>query len=295
MKIKLVIISLLLLLLLLIQNSTADSDITVRPSVMVDYSIDPAYLMPGDEGIVTITLKNAAQDYYSTVPVDSNKTEIFDLTAQVIDASLLSNGNVQVISDRYYDVGLLGPGDSIDFTYAIKVDEEAKDGVEFLDFVFVGGGDMYDIKWKVPVTIVSSGIKIINSETSQDSDFIVLDIANTRPNTIKSVNIFSVTEGVVFEPAQYFIGTMDSDEMFTVQFDITPDEGIEQIDFKAQFKNGNNWHESDIQTINVNNSKAQTIMEKDSNPLLVIGIVGGMFAVIIIFFVVMRKRRNTSE
>ena len=295
MKIKLVIISLLLLLLLLIQNSTADSDITVRPSVMVDYSIDPAYLMPGDEGTVTITLKNAAQDYYSTVPVDFNKTEIFDLTAQVIDASLLSNGNVQVISDRYYDVGLLGPGDSIDFTYAIKVDEEAKDGVEFLDFVFVGGGDMYDIKWKVPVTIVSSGIKIINSETSQDSDFIVLDIANTRPNTIKSVNIFSVTEGVVFEPAQYFIGTMDSDEMFTVQFDITPDEGIEQIDFKAQFKNGNNWHESDIRTINVNNSKSNTIVEKDSNPLLMLGIVGGMFAVIIIVFVVMRKRRNSSE
>jgi hypothetical protein len=293
MKIKLVIIS--LLLLLLIQNSTAGSDITVRPSVMVDYSIDPAYLMPGDEGTVTITLKNAAQDYSYTVPVDANNNEIFDLTAQVIDASLLSNGNVQVTSDRYYDVGLLGPGDSIDFTYAIKVDEEAKDGVEFLDFVFIGGGDMYDIKWKVPVTIVSSGIKIINSETSQDSDFIVLDIANTRPNTIKSVNIFSVTEGVVFEPAQYFIGTMDSDEMFTVQFDITPDEGIEQIDFKAQFKNGNNWHESDIQTINMNNSKAQTIMEKDSNPLLVIGIVGGMFAVIIIFFVVMRKRRSSSE
>jgi hypothetical protein len=293
MKIKLVIIS--LLLLLLIQNSTAGSDITVRPSVMVDYSIDPAYLMPGDEGTVTITLKNAAQDYSYTVPVDANNNEIFDLTAQVIDASLLSNGNVQVTSDRYYDVGLLGPGDSIDFTYAIKVDEEAKDGVEFLDFVFIGGGDMYDIKWKVPVTIVSSGIKIINSETSQDSDFIVLDIANTRPNTIKSVNIFSVTEGVVFEPTQYFIGTMDSDEMFTVQFDITPDEGIEQIDFKAQFKNGNNWHESDIQTINMNNSKAQTIMEKDSNPLLVIGIVGGMFAVIIIFFVVMRKRRSSSE
>jgi hypothetical protein len=293
MKNKLVIIS--LLLLLLIQNSTAGSDITVRPSVMVDYSIDPAYLMPGDEGTVTITLKNAAQDYSYTVPVDANNNEIFDLTAQVIDASLLSNGNVQVTSDRYYDVGLLGPGDSIDFTYAIKVDEEAKDGVEFLDFVFIGGGDMYDIKWKVPVTIVSSGIKIINSETSQDSDFIVLDIANTRPNTIKSVNIFSVTEGVVFEPTQYFIGTMDSDEMFTVQFDITPDEGIEQIDFKAQFKNGNNWHESDIQTINMNNSKAQTIMEKDSNPLLVIGIVGGMFAVIIIFFVVMRKRRSSSE
>jgi hypothetical protein len=293
MKIKLVIIS--LLLLLLIQNSTASSDITVRPSVMVDYSIDPAYLMPGDEGTVTITLKNAAQDYSYTVPVDSNNNEIFDLTAQVIDASLLSNSNVQVTSGRYSDVGLLGPGDSIDFTYSIKVDEDAKDGVEFLEFVFVGGGDMYDIKWKVPVNIESSGIKIINSETSQDSDFIVLDIANTRPNTIKSVNILSLTEGVVFEPAQYFIGTMDSDEMFTIQFDIIPDDEIEHIDFKAQFKNGNNWHESDIQTIQVNNSKPSTAVGTKSNTLLVIGIVGGLFAVLIIFFIVMRRRRKSEE
>jgi hypothetical protein len=293
MKIKLVIIS--LLLLLLIQNSTASSDITVRPSVMVDYSIDPAYLMPGDEGTVTITLKNAAQDYSYTVPVDSNNNEIFDLTAQVIDASLLSNSNVQVTSGRYSDVGLLGPGDSIDFTYSIKVDEDAKDGVEFLEFVFVGGGDMYDIKWKVPVNIESSGIKIINSETSQDSDFIVLDIANTRPNTIKSVNILSLTEGVVFEPAQYFIGTMDSDEMFTIQFDIIPDDDIEHIDFKAQFKNGNNWHESDIQTIQVNNSKPSTAVGTKSNTLLVIGIVGGLFAVLIIFFIVMRRRRKSEE
>jgi hypothetical protein len=293
MKIKLVIIS--LLLLLLIQNSTASSDITVRPSVMVDYSIDPAYLMPGDEGTVTITLKNAAQDYSYTVPVDSNNNEIFDLTAQVIDASLLSNSNVQVTSGRYSDVGLLGPGDSIDFTYSIKVDEDAKDGVEFLEFVFVGGGDMYDIKWKVPLNIESSGIKIINSETSQDSDFIVLDIANTRPNTIKSVNILSLTEGVVFEPAQYFIGTMDSDEMFTIQFDIIPDDEIEHIDFKAQFKNGNNWHESDIQTIQVNNSKPSTAVGTKSNTLLVIGIVGGLFAVLIIFFIVMRRRRKSEE
>lgn len=293
MKIKWIILSFLVLMLM--QPSIADNDITVRPSVMVDYSIDPAYLMPDDEGTVTVTLKNAATDYSYTVPVDDNNNEIFDLTAQVIDASLLGNSNVQVTSSSYYDVGLLGPGDTIDFAFSIKVDKDTKDGIYFLDFVFVGGGDMYDVKWKIPVTIESSGIKIINAETSDNSDFIVLDIANTRPNTIKSVNIVPLTDGVVFEPAQYFIGTMDSDEMFTIQFDIMPDDGIDHIDFKAQFKNGNNWHESDIQTVQVNNSKPTTVIQTESNPLLVIGIVGGLFAVIIVFFVIMRKRRSSSE
>ncbi len=283
-----------LLILIMIQVSAADSDITVRPSVMVDYSVDPAYLMPGDVGTVTITLNNAAKDYSYSVPVN-NKTEIFDLSAQVMDASLSGNSHIQVTSNSYYDVGLLGPGDTIDFTYSIKVSEDALDNIYFLDFVFIGGGDMYDVKWKIPVTVDTSGIKLINSEVGRNSDYIVLDIANVRPNTVKAVTIVPATDNVEFQPAQYFIGTMDSDEMFTIQFDIEPEDGVEQIGVKAIFKNGNNWHESDIQTINVNNSKPLVLIETESNPLLVIGIVGGLLAVIIIFFVVMRKRRSSRE
>ncbi|NOR47793.1 MAG: hypothetical protein GQ533_07090 [Methanosarcinaceae archaeon] len=283
-----------LLILIMIQVSAADTDITVRPSVMVDYSVDPAYLMPGDVGTVTITLNNAAKDYSYSVPVN-NKTEIFDLSAQVIDASLSGNSHIQVTSNSYYDVGLLGPGDTIDFTYSIKVSEDASDNIYFLDFVFIGGGDMYDVKWKIPVTVDTSGIKLINSEVGRNSDYIVLDIANVRPNTVKAVTIVPVTDNVEFQPDQYFIGTMDSDEMFTIQFDIEPEDGVEQMGVKAIFKNGNNWHESDIQTINVNNSKPLIVVDKDSNPWLVIGIVGGLPAVIIIFFVVMRKRRSSRE
>lgn len=292
MKVKL--LTGILLVLMFMQTVTADTDITVRPSVMVDYSVDPAYLMPGDVGTVTVTLNNAAQDYSYSVPVD-NDTEVFDLTAQVIDASLSGDSHVQVTSNSYYDVGLLGPGDTIDFTYSIKVSGDATEGTHFLDFVFVGGGDMYDVKWKIPVTVDSSGIKLINSEISRDADYIVLDIANVRPNTVKAVTIVPVTDNVEFQPAQYFIGTMDSDEMFTIQFDIVPEDGVEQMGVKAIFKNGNNWHESGIQTINVNNSKPLMSVERESNPWLVFGIVGGMFAVIVIFFVVMRKRRRSSE
>lgn len=285
-------LQILLLTLLLVQSSEAATDITVRPSVMVEYSVDPAYLMPGDEGTVTVTLKNAAELYsYYSAPQDKE----FDLTAQVLEASLSGNGEVQVTSDAYYDVGLLGPGDTIDFTYSITVNKDAGDGISFLDFVFVGGGDMYDIKWKIPVNIDTTGIKLINSEISRDADYVVLDIANVRQNTINAVTIVPATDNVEFQPAQYFIGTMDSDEMFTIQFDIEPEDGVEQIGVRALFKNGNNWHESDIQTINVNNSRPPAIVKTGSNPFMVLGIVGSLFAIIIIIFVVMRKRRSSRE
>jgi hypothetical protein len=289
-------ILLLMLMIMQLPSSLADTEITVRPSVMVEYSVDPVYLMQGDEGTVTVTLNNAAKDYaYSIFVNNRTKEEVFDLSAQVLDASLIGGNNIQVTSDSYHDVGLLGPGDTIDFTYSITIDQDAKDGIHFLDFVFVGGGDMYDVKWKVPVTVDSSGVEIINTESPDGSGYIVLDIANTRPNTINAVTIVPVTENVTFEPAQYFIGTMDSDEMFTIRFDIDPAEDIDQVGIKCLFKNGNNWHESDVQTFLMNNSKPTLSVPTESNPLIVIGIAGGLLVILVVFFVIMQRRRRSSE
>ncbi len=290
-----VLLLMLIVILMQLPGSVADTDVTIRPSIMVECSVDPEYLMPGDEGTVTVTLKNAAKTYSYSVFVDENKEEVFELSAQVLDASLLSTDNIQVTSDSYHDVGLLGPGDTIDFTYSINIDQDAKDGIHFLNFVFVGGGDMYDVKWKVPVTVDSSQVEIISTESLDNSHYVVLDIANTRPNTINAVTIIPVTKNVTFEPAQYFIGTMDSDEMFTIRFDIDTDDDIDRIRIKASFKNGNNWHESAIQTFGMNNSKLGTAIESESNPLIIIGIVGGILVVLVVFFAIMRRRRRSNE
>lgn len=290
-----VLLLMLIVILMQLSGSVADTDVTIRPSIMVECSVDPEYLMPGDEGTVTVTLKNAAKTYSYSVFVDENEEEVFELSAQVLDASLLSTDNIQVTSDSYHDVGLLGPGDTIDFTYSINIDQDAKDGIHFLNFVFVGGGDMYDVRWKVPVTVDSSQVEIISTESLDGSHYVVLDIANTRPNTINAVTIIPVTENVTFEPAQYFIGTMDSDEMFTIRFDVDTDDDIDRIRIKASFKNGNNWHESAIQTFGMNNSKHETAIESESNPLIIIGIVGGILVVLVVFFVIMRRRRRSNE
>ncbi|KAF5423533.1 MAG: hypothetical protein C5S46_06840 [Candidatus Methanomarinus sp.] len=290
-----VLLLMLIVILMQLPGSVADTDVTIRPSIMVECSVDPEYLMPGDEGTVAVTLKNAAKTYSYSVFVDENEEEVFELSAQVLDASLLSTDNIQVTSDSYHDVGLLGPGDTIDFTYSINIDQDAKDGIHFLNFVFVGGGDMYDVRWKVPVTVDSSQVEIISTESLDGSHYVVLDIANTRPNTINAVTIIPVTENVTFEPAQYFIGTMDSDEMFTIRFDVDTDDDIDRIRIKASFKNGNNWHESAIQTFGMNNSKHETAIESESNPLIIIGIVGGILVVLVVFFVIMRRRRRSNE
>jgi len=48
---------------------------------------------------------------------------------------------------------------------------------------------------------------------------IQFDVVNTHSNTLTSVSIRPQAKGIEFSPVEYFIGSMDHDELFTVEFD----------------------------------------------------------------------------
>jgi len=48
-------------------------------------------------------------------------------------------------------------------------------------------------------------------------------VANTHPNEFKSVSIRPEAEDVRFYPVEYFIGPMNPDELFTIQFNAVAD------------------------------------------------------------------------
>lgn len=80
-------------LVLIAFASPVHADIEVEPTIVVDYTVDPATLMPGDTGTVTITLTNGATD--EVVHVTETKSggniteqEAFDMNAYVASASL---------------------------------------------------------------------------------------------------------------------------------------------------------------------------------------------------------------
>ncbi|KAF5429840.1 hypothetical protein C5S42_01140 [Candidatus Methanomarinus sp.] len=74
-------------------------------------------------------------------------------------------------------------------------------------------------------------------------------IVNTHPSTLTSVSIKPRAEGVEFSPMEYFIGSMDHDELFTVEFDAVTesnDSTTKNLTLIAQYKNGVNQHETFI-------------------------------------------------
>ena len=94
----------------------------------------------------------------------------------------------------------------------------------------------------------NAAVSLARAET--DASTFNLNVANPRENTLNAVTIVPSADGVIFSPDEYYIGTMDPDEVFTISFGIAPandKDGLKDpvnLSFVAKFKNGDNWHTS---------------------------------------------------
>ncbi|HRW82780.1 MAG TPA: hypothetical protein P5049_04915 [Methanothrix sp.] len=217
-----------------------------EPTIVIESSVSPEVLMPGDTGIVSIMIENCADQY-----VVSYQREDFSFTVPIYRVELVGTDGFEVLTDPYEDVGTIGPGDRITLYFNIRAGEEMTDGTHFLDALLVSGYKEApsETNRKVPVDVDSSDVMLIQAETPTSASA-SLDVANPRQNTLNAVTIVPEAEGVEFSPEEYYIGTMEADEIFTIDFDLQPTSPAETIDlkFRARFKNGDTWHESEVYT-----------------------------------------------
>jgi len=154
---------------------------------------------------------------------------------------------------EYFNVGSLGPGESITITLPIKAAAYARDGTYFPEvYIEVDNGD--NVRFPVPVKVDSSEVQLLEqdipSEISlSESTDIAIVVANNRPNTVSGVNVFvnSANDELEFTPKGVFVGNLGAYEQKTVTFTLTPQsEGVKDINFKATYKNGINAHSSEL-------------------------------------------------
>lgn len=271
-------------------TETFDSKGTVE---LADIVSSPEVFMPGDEGTVTVTLKNTATA--STVSIGG---EDFDTNARIQAAVLrpLSDG-ITVQYAPYYEMGLLGPGESIKLTFNIEVDEDAKEGVHNLELEIEGNSYDYNSRKNIPLEVDSSNIMVITSKPLELLDgkaTVEFDVANTHPNGLNSVSIRPEAEGVKFYPSEYFIGPMDPDELFTIKFDAIRDnssgsdnEDSENINMSviANYNNGINRHENIVSNLKL----ATDSLPSETNSTVAIA---GVIAVVFIPAAVLLYRKK---
>jgi len=242
-----IIVSILVLLLLGL-TGTATAETEIRPTVVVDYTMDPAVLMPGDTGTITMDIENMAT---GTVYVKEDD-ETFDMNAYIASITLESNSNIDVISKGYTDIGLLGPKDTIKLTFNVRAKDNATNGIHFLNMEVVGGSDMYDLNYNIPVKIDNRDLKLIMatmpSTVMNEISTVELDIINTRPNEVNNVIITPEGKGVKFNPSEVFVGAIPSGNKSTVTVTLNTmasTSGEKEVSFTASFFNGDNYHVSE--------------------------------------------------
>jgi hypothetical protein len=218
--------------------------------VNIQSTITPSVLMPGDEAVVAIELQNGAAAYGAGETAGAGTSAAGTiLSTPINETALKGTDEIHVISPDYNNLGMIGPNDRITLYYKIKADRNTSSGTYFLDFNVKGGYDMIQINREIPVKVDSSAVNIARADVPTKPS-IDLNVANPRENALNAVTIVPSAQGIRFSPDQYYIGSMDPDEVFTISFGIDSASPTRQIkgpinvSFVSKFKNGDTWHQS---------------------------------------------------
>ena len=259
-----------------------------------EFVSDPKVFMPGDRGTVTVTLTNTATT--PTVTIDGTD---YDTNARIQAAVLRPTSDGIIVLDApYADMGLLGPGDSIKLTFNVKVAEDAPEGTHNFELAIEGNSFDYNCKKSIPLKVDASNIRLISSKELtmiNGKATVEFDVANTHPNEFNSVSIKPEAEGVRFYPAEYFIGPMNPDELFTIEFNAVADdsssarrkEGV-NMSLTANYNNGINRHANTVGNLNFASASEPT----GSNSKAVLA--GGLIIIAVPAAFLFYRRRNNN-
>ena len=232
-----------------------------KPSVMVyDYKLSPEALMPGDVGVLTITLKNTHDkpikkkiDMTTTTHYPDVDTETYYTMDAYIKEAHIAEREFKVYNS-YSSAGVLGPDSKVDLAFKIKAPVE--EGIYMLKFVAeiedTHGESSKGIRYFIPV-VVAGTVNLLPQEVSENE--VRLEVVNEGLSDVNDVYVIAVpavttvtAPGMVeCQPEKVYIGKIKHGESAIAAFKVNKTkigEGVPRAVFKAVYKNGINKHES---------------------------------------------------
>lgn len=253
--------------LLLLVTATASA--AEGPAVMITgYTVEPEVLIPGDTGTITLTIKNMdtkSSETKTTTTTTTSYTSSTETTSTIsaeIKTIRLSSRSREIEwltegfqRSEYYNVGALGPGESVTISFPIKATVYASDRTYFPEvYIEVENGE--NVRFPVRVKVDSSEVEILEknipSEISlSESKQMTMVVANNRPNSVSGVNVLvnSKSDGLEFTPERIFIGNLAAYEKKEVNFSLETSgmaDKNEEFSFEVTYKNGDNSHHNEL-------------------------------------------------
>jgi len=237
--------------------------INAEPAVMISsYTLEPEVLMPGDSGMLTVTIYNAetaakqttsqstsGTTTTSTVQTDSGMIRRIQITTVYDD-----NRKELSVNSYYDDVGLIASGKTIPFIFEMAAEENMTEGWYFPKVkVNLLSDSHQDVEYPIAIQISNSTVDLIPKEVpskisisgSTDLTFTVL---NNFQASVDSVKVEPIeTEDLDVSPQSVFVGTIDSDSSDEVSFSVNPlSKGKFNVSFLVSYKNGENVHNNSL-------------------------------------------------
>lgn len=220
-------------------NAAAAETTTSGQVIVTGYSLDPKVFYPGDEGILTVTLKNAG-----STPVN-------------VGMPALLGGQFQYLnSKQMVPVGLLGAGGETAVSLQIKPTDSTTVGMAYpyfsVDYTVEGGGSVTNpVRVQIPIEIDDSDLSIQFIEKpnmiSQGSmGKYKLRIGNPRAYQITGLTISISGDGITSKQDGYFLGTVTANNDTDIEIDIAT-AGDTNLIVKSEYRNGKNTHSSTVE------------------------------------------------
>jgi hypothetical protein len=221
--------------------------------MVYDYKLSPETLMPGDVGVLTITLKNM-QDKEIEKDIDI-KSEIKGTSGYVTDIDTETRFTMDAyikeayivedefrVYNRYTSAGVIGPNEKVDLAFKIKAPLE--EGIYMLKFIAdiedMEGKRSKGIRYFIPIVITGT-VNILPQEVTENE--IRLEVINDGLSDVGSVYV--TASGVECQQERVYIGRIKSGESAIAVFKLNGvKKGENSVIFKATYRNGINKHES---------------------------------------------------
>ncbi len=140
---------------------------------------------------------------------------------------------------------------SEDITFSLKPTEKGVKNLSF-DISYKNGNNIHTSSVNETIEIIdtldvgSVFTSLPRSIKKGESSRITLEVYNAKTEYITGVMVTPISDTIIL-PSQYFIGSMDPDDVFSASFDIYTDNldyGNNTIEFEVSFKQGNEYYKT---------------------------------------------------
>ena len=263
---------LVILFVIVTAAATDDGQSFTNPTVIVsDYQVTPAVLLPGDKGMITLTIKNTAES--ATVKENTGivaggtfeNTKNTDINVFIENVHLEGNG-ITVLTKDFDRIGEIGPGQSIPVTFVIEAPD--KNGIYFPEaWIDVKNGRSTRYPFTVNVnTDISTQKKPLLSVIQDLPERVAPGESCTARVTIRNtgltrasdvaVIVNSTTKSFVLTtPGRSWTDALDPGEVMNLTLGFATDKntpiGIDPVTLTITYRNPDGTGEKQIETLGI--------------------------------------------